>query len=110
MWYVLHQGEGPPIHSKCLLHHGSARDASHFLVVYAGIMALVLPIKWSLFFAGDVIGLALFFEGNVTGLVLPANVLVMDGIKPGGEEILFLVLRDSLFSSSLVLWNTVFLD
>jgi hypothetical protein len=27
--------------------------------VYAGVMALVLPIKWSLFFAGDVIGLAL---------------------------------------------------
>jgi len=52
-------------------------------------MALVLPIKWSLFFADDVIGLA-----------LPTNLLVMDGIKPGGEEMLFLVLRDSLFSSS----------
>jgi hypothetical protein len=38
-------------------------------------MALVLPIKWSLFFAGDVIGLA-----------LPTNLLVMDGIKPGGER------------------------
>ena len=36
-------------------------------------MALVLPIKWSLFFAGNVIGLA-----------LPTNLLVMDGIKPGG--------------------------
>jgi hypothetical protein len=33
-------------------------------------MALVLPIKWSIFFAGDVIGLA-----------LPTNVLVMDGTK-----------------------------
>jgi hypothetical protein len=73
-WYVLHQGEGPPIHSECLLHHGSARDASHVLVVYASVMALVLPIKWSLFFAGDVIGLA-----------LPTNLLVMDGIKRGGR-------------------------
>ena len=63
-----------------------------------GVMALVLPIKWSLFFAGDVIGLA-----------LPTNLLVMDGIKRGGEGILFLVLRDSPFSSSLVLRKTVFL-
>ncbi len=91
-WYVLHQGEGPPIYSECLLHHGSARDASHVHVVYAGVMALVLPIKWSLFFAGDVVGLALFFAGDVISLVLPTNLLVMDGIKPGGEEILFLVL------------------
>jgi len=83
-WYVLHQGEGPPIHSKRLLHHGSAHDASHVLIVYAGVMALVLPIKWSLFFAGDVIGLALFFVGNAIGLALPTNLLVMDGIKPGG--------------------------
>ena len=97
MWYVLHQGEGTPIHSKHLLHQGSARDASHHLVVYAGVMALVLPIKWSLFFAGNVIGLA-----------LPTNLLVMDGIKRGGEGILFLVLRDSPFSSSLVLRKTVF--
>ena len=35
-------------------------------------MALVLPINWSLFFAGDVIGLA-----------LPTNLLVMDGNKQG---------------------------
>ncbi len=47
-------------------------------------MALVLPIKWSLFFAGDVIGLALFFAGDVISLTLPTNLLVMDGIKPGG--------------------------
>jgi len=47
-------------------------------------MALVLPIKWSLFFAGDVIGLALFFVGNVIGLALPTNLLVMGGNKPGG--------------------------
>jgi hypothetical protein len=47
-WYVLHQGEGTPIHSE-----------RHHFVVYASVMALVLPIKWSLFFAGDVIGLAL---------------------------------------------------
>jgi hypothetical protein len=71
-WYVLHQGEGPPIHSECLRHHGSARDASHVLVVYASVMALMLPIKWSLLFAGDVIGLA-----------LPTNLLVMDGNKWG---------------------------
>ena len=35
-------------------------------------MALVLPINWSLFFAGDVIGLA-----------LPTNLLMMDGNKRG---------------------------
>ena len=85
MWYVLHQGEGPPIHSECLLHHGSAHDASHHLVVYAGVMALVLPIKWSLFFAGDVIGLA-----------LPTNLLVMDGIKRGERGLTLL----QFFSSS----------
>ncbi len=56
-------------------------------MVYAGIMALVLPIKWSLFFAGGVIGLMLFFVGDVIGLALPTNLLVMDGIKLGGEEI-----------------------
>jgi len=99
MWYVLHQEEGPPIYSERLLHHRSTHDSSHVLVVYASIIALVLPIKWSLFFAGDIIGLA-----------LPTNLLVMDGIKPGGEGILFLVLRDSLFSSSLVLWKTVYFD
>jgi hypothetical protein len=38
-------------------------------------MALALPIKWSLFFAGDVISLA-----------LPTNLLMMDGIKRGGGE------------------------
>jgi len=48
-------------------------------------MALVLPIKWSLFFVGDVIGLAFFFADDVIiGLALPTNLLVMDGIKPGG--------------------------
>ena len=86
-----------PIHSKRLLHQGSACDASHHLVVYAGVIALMLPIKWILFFAGNVIGLA-----------LPTNLLVMNGIKRGGEGILFLILRDSPFSSSLVLWKTVF--
>ena len=89
-WYVLHQGEGPPIHSECLLHHGSARDASHVLVVYAGVMALVLPIKWSLFFAGDVIGLALFFAGDVISLAFLTILLVIDGIKPGGGRGCFL--------------------
>ena len=84
-WYVLHQGEEPPFHSECLLHHGSAHDASHVLIVYAGIMALMLPIKWSLFFAGDIIGLTLFFAGEVIGLALPTNLLMMDGIKPGRE-------------------------
>jgi hypothetical protein len=42
-------------------------------------MALVLPIKWSLFFASDVIGLA-----------LPTNLLVMDGIKWGERGFCFL--------------------
>ena len=74
MWYFLHQGERTPIHSERLLHQGSARGASHHLIVYAGVMTLALPIKWSLFFAGDVIGLA-----------LPTNLLVMDGIKWGGR-------------------------
>jgi len=52
-------------------------------------MALVLPIKWSLFFAGSVIGLALFFAGNVIGLTLPPNLLVMDGIMLGGGRFCF---------------------
>ena len=42
--------------------------------------------------------------GDVIGHALPTNLLVMDGIKLGGEEIVF------LFSSSLALWKTVFLD
>jgi hypothetical protein len=46
--------------------------------VYAGVMALVLPIKWSLFFAGHVIDLA-----------LPTNLLVMDGIKQGERGFCF---------------------
>ena len=76
----------------------AACDASHHLVLYAGVMVLVLPIKWSLFFAGDIIG-----------LTLPTNLLVMDGIKQGGRGDLFLVLRDSPFSSSLVLRKLFFL-
>jgi hypothetical protein len=62
-------------------------------------MALVLPIKWSLFFAGDVIGLA-----------LPTNLFVMDGIKRGGRGgfcFSFYKTHPS-FSSSLVLRKTVF--
>ena len=94
MWYVLHQGEGPPIHSKRLLHHESARNASHVLVVYAGVMALVLPIKWSLFFAGDIIG-----------LVLPSNLLMMDGINPGGgRHGIVLVLSFGRFLPFLFPW------
>ena len=81
-WHIIHQGEGPPIHSDCvdlLLLHGSAHDASHVLIVYAGVMAFVLPIKWSLFFAS-----------NIIGLVLPTNLLVMDGIKRGERGFCFL--------------------
>ena len=59
---------------------------------------------------GDIIGLALFFAGGIISLALLTILLVIDGIKPGEKEILFLVLQDSLFSSSLVLWKTVFLD
>ncbi len=62
-----------------LLLHGSAHDASHVLIVYAGVMAFVLPIKWSLFFAS-----------NIIGLVLPTNLLVMDGIKRGERGFCFL--------------------
>ena len=49
--------------------------------------------------------------GDIIGLALPINLLVMDGIKRGrgGEGVLFLVLQDSLFSSS-VLRKTVFLS
>ena len=77
--------EGTPIHSvreDFLFLHGSVHDASTARIVLVGVISLALP----------------------------TNLLVMDGIKPGGEEILFLVLRDSLFSSSLVLRKTVFLD
>jgi hypothetical protein len=41
-----------------LPHRGSACDAS-FLIALAVVMALVLPTKWGLLFAADVIGLAL---------------------------------------------------
>ena len=50
-----------PIHSvsvDLLLHNRSARDANFALIAFAVVMALVLPIKRSLFFAADVIGLA----------------------------------------------------
>ncbi len=99
-WYILHQGEDPPIHSECLLHHGSARDARHVLIVYAGVMFLVLPIKWSLFFAGNVIGLALFFAGDVISLTLPTNLLLMDWIKPGGGRRFCFSFYETHFSSS----------
>jgi hypothetical protein len=57
-------------------------------------MALVLPIKWSLFFAGNVIGLA-----------LPTNLLVMDGIKPGGgRRGIVLVLSFGRFLPFLFSW------
>jgi hypothetical protein len=70
-----------PIHSKrvdLLLHRGSACDASSVLIAFAVVMALVLPIKRGLFFVDNVIGLA-----------LPTNLLGMDGLKRGGERILF---------------------
>ena len=73
-----------PIHSRCvdlLLHHGRARDTSSVLIAFADVMALVLPIKRGLFFAG-----------NVTGLALPNNLLGMDGLKQGGGEDFVLVL------------------
>ena len=64
-----------------LLHNGSARDASDALFGSAGVMALVLPITQILCSSGDDIGLA-----------LPTNLLVMDGLKPGGGDILVFVL------------------
>ena len=75
-----------------LPHRGSARDAS-FLIALAVVMALVLPTKRGLLFAADVIGLA-----------LPTNLLGidgMDGLKRGGGEDFVLVLRASVFSTSL---------
>ncbi len=44
-------------------------------MAFADVMALVLQIKWGLFFAG-----------NVIGPTLPTNLLVMDGLKRGGED------------------------
>ncbi len=76
--YVSLQGEGTPIHSRrvdLLFHCRSACNASSILIAFANVMALVLPIKRGLLFAGDVIGLA-----------LPTNLLVMDGLKRGGER------------------------
>jgi hypothetical protein len=65
-----------------LLHdNGSARDASGALFGSAGVMALVLPITQILCSSGDDIGLA-----------LPTNLLVMDGLKPGGGYTCFLLL------------------
>jgi hypothetical protein len=60
-------------------------------------MALMLPTSQSLFYAGDAINLA-----------LPTNLLPMDGLRQGGEGIFDLVMQDSIFSSSLVLWETAF--
>ena len=62
-----------------LLHNGSARDASD--VGSAGVMALVLPNTQIHCSSGDDIGLA-----------LPTNLLVMDGLKLGGDILLLLVL------------------
>ncbi len=58
-----------------LFHRGSASDASYVLVASVYVMALVLPIKRGLFFAGDVIHHA-----------LPTNLLEMDGLKRRGER------------------------
>ena len=70
------QGEEAPIHSVSVdLHKGSARDASDALFGSADVMALVPPITQILCSSGDDIGLA-----------LPTNLLVMDGLKPGGER------------------------
>ncbi len=78
MKYVILWGEGTPINSKrvdLLFHRRSTCNASYVLVASVDIMALVLPIKRGLFFAGNVIGLA-----------LPTNLLVMDELKQGGER------------------------
>jgi hypothetical protein len=90
------QGEEAPIHSlsvDLLLHdNGSARDASGALFGSAGVMALVLPITQILCSSGDDIGLA-----------LPTNLLVMDGLKPGGGY----TFASSSFGSTP--WETCFL-
>ncbi len=77
---------------------GSARDSSAVHVAYANVMALVLPTSQNF-----------FHTGNAIDLALTTNLLPMDGLRRGGEGIFDLVLRDSIFSSSLVLWETIFL-
>jgi hypothetical protein len=67
-------------------HHGSAHDESTVLVVFAGLMAPRLPIHRSTFSAG----------GDI-GPTLPANLLVMAGIRPGRGILLLLVLLEALF-------------
>ena len=76
---------------------GSARDASAVLITYANVMALVFTSR------------SFFYMGNAINLAFPTNLLPMDGLRRGGEGIFDLVLRDSIFSSSLVLWETIFL-
>jgi hypothetical protein len=82
------------------LPHGSksARDASAVFVEYANAMALVLLTSQSFFYAGNAINLA-----------LPTILLPIDGLRRGGGGDFDLVLQHSIFSSSLVLWETAFL-
>jgi hypothetical protein len=100
MKYVILWGEGTPIHSKrvdLLFHHGSARDASYVLVTSVNVMALVLPIKRGL-----------FFTGNVIRIVLPTNLLVMDRLKRGRGEGIFVPFYG--IQSPLILFLLVLLE
>jgi hypothetical protein len=93
-----------------LSHCRSACDASYILIVYANVIALVLPIKRGLFFVDD-----------VTGIALPTNLLVMDGLKRGGGgflipfygiqsplTLLLLVLLEALFGRQFSWWKVTF--
>jgi hypothetical protein len=90
-----------PIHSltvDLLFHHGSTHDKSTVLVMLANIMAHGLPIHRSTFSAG----------GN-TGPALPTNLLVMAGIRRGGDGILLLlVLLEALFGRQFSWWKVTF--
>jgi hypothetical protein len=83
MGYAFFWEDGEPIHSEhvaLLFHCRSAHYPNSVLVVSANVMALELPTSRSLFYAGNVIGLA-----------FPTNLLILDGLRrgAGGAEILF---------------------
>jgi hypothetical protein len=63
-----------------LFHNGSARDASNALIASADVIALVLPIMQRCT-SGE-----RCTSGDDIGLALPTNLLVMDGLRPGGGE------------------------
>jgi hypothetical protein len=78
-------------------HHGSARNESTVLIVFANVMAPGLPIHRSTFSAG----------GNI-GPVLPTNLLVMAGIRPGRGILLLPGSFGSTFQETISLAEVYF--